>query len=108
MKEDVAGWMVNALKTTKSDYFEREQFIRTKKQMDSFVRQTAEEIKRLDQAEWIVTSSTTPWTDKWEEALDKHFPQYTHECHGFGTCSFLALCQVGQAALPLFKQRVRD
>lgn len=105
-KEDVAGWMINVLKPTKTDYFEREQFTRTKLQLDAFRRQTAAQLKRI-RARHAAIEHMPEWGDMWMEMADQHFPQYTHECHGFGTCSFLALCQTGKAGLPLFKNRER-
>ena len=101
MDLDVVGWMINTIKTTKTDYFEREQFTRTQLQLSAFERQTVHQIGRLN-----YKHGRRPLGDPWDEWwMDEDYPQHTGQCHGFGTCAFLSLCQVGKAGLPLFEPR---
>jgi hypothetical protein len=98
--EKVGGWIINAIKSTKGGWFERNAFVRTDEQLRSFERQVVARVKRLDEAVMAVQAD--------DNNLDSEFPQYTHECHGFGTCAFLSLCQGGPAALPIYGKREPD
>lgn len=93
--EQVGGWIINAIKSTKGGWYERNAFTRSAEQLEAFEKQTVAKIKRLEAA-------------LAETDLDVGFPQFTHECHGFGTCAFLALCQGGPAALPIYAKREPD
>lgn len=105
MGETPQGWIINAVKPVKErrEWYERNAFTRDKWQMESFVRQTVRQLDRLEAAR-----AKRPPEGEQEGWMDEEFPQFTHECHGFGTCAFLALCQAGKAALGLYKERERD
>lgn len=101
-----AGWMINTIKSTKADWFERQAFTRQKDQLDSFLRQTEKQLDRLEKAVVEFPGEEDPATPA---HLDEHFPQHTHECHGWGTCVFLSICQAGmKAARSSFKVREKD
>jgi hypothetical protein len=101
-----AGWIINVVKSTKADWFERQAFTRQKDQLESFVRQTEKQLDRLEKAVVEFPGEEDPGVAAY---LDEHFPQYTHECHTWGTCPFLSICQAGiKAARSSFKVRERD
>lgn len=108
-QEDVAGWMINAIKPLKDlkDCYEREAFTRTEKQITSFLHQTVAELDRLEAAKEMM-AGIDPWGQRGQAALDRLFPQYTHACHTYGNCPWLGMCQTGKAAIPVFKQREPD
>lgn len=104
--KEVAGWMINTIKSTKGDWFERQAFTRQKDQLDSFLRQTEKQLDRLEKAVVEFPGEGSPEAAAY---LDEHFPQYTHECHGWGTCAFIAICQAGmKAARASFREREKD
>lgn len=102
-----AGWIINVLKSTKEGWFERQAFTRQEDQLDSFMRQTENQLDKLEEA--VVAYPGEDDKKRLDIYLDKHFPQYTHECHTFGTCIFLSICQAGlKAAKGSFKEREKD
>jgi hypothetical protein len=100
------GWMINVVKSTKADWFERQAFTRQKDQLDSFLRQTEKQLDRLEKAVVEFPGEEDPGVAAY---LDERFPQHTHECHQWGTCAFISICQAGlKAARSSFKERERD
>jgi len=92
--EEVAGWLINVIKPTKTGWFEREAFTRTRAQLESFKRQMVfrldrlvEELKQIDKDDPLSYDAML--------IVDRLFPQHTGSCHGFGTCPYIAACQVG-------------
>lgn len=110
----VNGWIINSMKPVKAfeDRYERQAFARTRAQLRSFERQTIKEIEEIEEAKMMAKATRvgaeTLDQESTQAALDLWFPQFTHECHGFGTCQFLALCQVGKAALPVYQKRQKN
>lgn len=107
LNTEISGWIINVLKSTKDKWFERQAFTRQADQLASFRRQTENQLDKLEEA--VVAYPGTDNPKELDAYLDKHFPQYTHECHNFGTCAFLAICQAGlRAAAGSFKKRDKD
>lgn len=101
----VAGWIINALKPTKEDRYERNAFMRTQRQIDSWKRQEEAHLDALEQRRALTGDAGVDDLER----IDIHFPQRTVECHTvYGTCPFLAVCQTGAAALPVFARRAGD
>lgn len=92
--EEIAGWLINVIKPTKSDYFERDAFTRTQQQRDTFKRQME---WRLDHLEGVLKEfeGIDPLEEEALKLADRYFQQHTGACHGFGTCPFIGACQVG-------------
>lgn len=100
----VSGWIINAVKSTKEGWYERETFTRTDEQIASFERQATYLVDSLEGRRAAMKQLGNPI-----EVVDRLYPQHTQECHTFGgTCVFLGLCQAGEAALPLFVPRSND
>ena len=102
---EVEGWLINVLKDTKEETYERQAFSRTQRQLQRFEKQTIEQLDRLTEALGEGEGVEPVVDEGWQ---DLYFPQFTHECHTFGDCPFLALCQTGRAALPIYKARRLD
>lgn len=107
--EPVAGWMINAIKPTKTDPFERQAFARSRAQLESFRNQTLHQIARRVAA--VEEGRTIPIEDRpniYAPWVDTHFPQHTGACHGFGNCPFLGVCAIGAAAAGAYARREPD
>lgn len=97
LREEVAGFIINAIKPTKEEYFQREGFLRTRAELASFARQTHWALDRR---------ALIPEGDVWDlEWADNWYPQHTSACHGFGTCVYLGACRAGRAAQGLYQTR---
>lgn len=109
MGREVSGWIINCIKPTKEEPFERQAFSRTREQLQRFLTQQWGQISRREQLLDDFRGDLKdgdPLDDTMSQ--DTMFPQYTHECHGFGTCQYLSLCSVGKAAAGVFKKREPD
>jgi hypothetical protein len=107
---EVKGVIINAVKPTKTEPFERQGFSRLPWQLKDFERQLKYEIEQMKDAEAAVKvvkeSASATKEEDLGEVLAEFFPQRTQHCHKYGTCVFLPNCQVGEkAAGALYKQR---
>ena len=102
---EARGVILNVLKPTKTECFEREGFTRTQEQIEDFLIQTQWECEEMESAHgekrWVGDNR-----EKLQEVKARLFPQATQHCHSWGrTCVFLPLCQGGEAARPLYIPR---
>lgn len=102
LRPEVSGVLLNVVKSTKTESFEREGFSRAEEQLRAFERQSQYEIFDMIQAREELKEGI----ESREELMAKWFPQATQHCHkGWGSCVFLPICQGGDAAKVLFEEK---